>query len=218
MPEGIVPRLMERFGIPQKGSIRAIDNGKSNGANRATRMLETVTTPSFAFPAVVARAFTVAALAASGSGPPPMSVALCDLTMAYRTIPTCQPWYTCFAFFNPEASPPSPEIYYTPGHNFGLISAVVNFNRHPEAIVAVSRALLDVPVDHYFDDFIAADSTHGGTTALEAVHCVVDAFGSPRRKHELIRAPELDPKKTQHTAASNTTHIGGASALGGAFA
>ena len=46
--------------------------------------------------------------------------------MAYRTIPTCQPWYGCFAFYNPDSTPPRPEIYYTPGHNFGLTAAVVS--------------------------------------------------------------------------------------------
>ena len=106
---------MERFGISQKGSIRAIDNGKSNGANRATRLYETVTTPSFAFTAVTARAFTAVARADDATVPPPiLTVALCDLTMAYRTIPTCQPWYGCFAFYNPDSTPPRPEIYYGP--------------------------------------------------------------------------------------------------------
>lgn len=215
MPAGLVPRLMERFGIEQKGSIRAIDNGKSNLANLATRLYETVTTPTFAFPAIVARAFVVAALSSSSellaaaspstaSTAPAMTVALADLTMAYRTVPTSQPWYTAFAFYNPTATPPAPEIYYTGGHNFGLTSAVVNFNRHPESVVIVARALLDVPVDHYYDDFIAVDLAHGGTTALSAVQCIVSAFGTPRHPRHLIRAPELDPDKTQHTDSSNT--------------
>ena len=49
------PRLMKRFGIAQKGSIRAIDDARSNGANGATRMHETVATPSFAYPREEAR-------------------------------------------------------------------------------------------------------------------------------------------------------------------
>ena len=205
MPRDLIPRLMERFGIPQKGSIRAIDNGKSNGANRATRLYETVTTPSFAFTAVTARAFTAVARADDAAVPPPvLTVALCDLTMAYRTIPTCQPWYGCFAFYNPDSAPPRPEIYYTPGHNFGLTAAVVNFNRYPEAVVIVTRALLDTPCDHYFDDFIIVDVDAGEDTALAAVKAIVTAFGSPRRPSELIRAPELDPGKEQPTATSNT--------------
>ena len=84
------PRLMKRFGIAQKGSIRAIDDALSNGANGATRMSETVATPSFAYPAVVARAVAAAA-ACDGASAPRMSVAMLDLRAAYRSIPTAQP-------------------------------------------------------------------------------------------------------------------------------
>ena len=52
-PNHLLPfnvRVLNRFGIVQKDSIRAIDDGRSNGANGATRMRETVTTPHFVFP------------------------------------------------------------------------------------------------------------------------------------------------------------------------
>ena len=55
------PRCMPRFAVPQKGDWRSIDDGKTNGANAATRMVETVTTPSFFFPAIVGRGFVDAA-------------------------------------------------------------------------------------------------------------------------------------------------------------
>eukprot|EP00966_Prymnesium_polylepis_P010004 231026-Prymnesium_polylepis.1 len=35
------PRILNRFGVSQKGDIRAIDDAKSNGATRATRLVET---------------------------------------------------------------------------------------------------------------------------------------------------------------------------------
>ena len=39
-----------------------------------------------------------------------------------------------------------------PGHNFGLLSAVINFNRFPELAVAVARRLMWIVNEHYFDD------------------------------------------------------------------
>ena len=59
-PSAVYPRIMNRFGIEQKGAIRAIDDGRSNGANAVTPMAETVSTPSFFYPAVFARAVAVA--------------------------------------------------------------------------------------------------------------------------------------------------------------
>ena len=155
------PRLMKRFGIAQKGSVKAIDDARSNGANGATRMHETFATPSFAYPAVVAIAVAAAA-ACHGAGVPRMSVAMLDLRAAYRSIPTAQPWWTAFAIHNPLASPPRAEIYLVPGHNFGLVSAVVNFNRFPELVTIAMRAIFAAPMEHYFDDFILPDLAAAG--------------------------------------------------------
>ena len=198
------PRIMPRFGVKQKGTIRAIDDGKSSGTNAATLMLETVTTPNFFFSAVVARAFSVAA-AADGVPPPAMTVALADLTMAYRCSPSAQPWFTSIGFFNPDIQPPRPQYYYLPGHNFGLASAVVNFNRYPELVVVAARALAAVPVDHYYDDFIILDLAAGEATGLEVVQLLVSSFGrgSPRPQGVPISSPELDPLKTLQPASSN---------------
>ena len=136
---------MPRFGVKQKGEIRAIDDGKSNGANAATSMVETVTTPHFVYPAIVARAAFVAAHHAR-LPPPAMQICLLDLASAYRTIPTSQPWLTSVVFYNPTRQ--RTELYYLPGHNFGLVSSVVNFNRYPELVVVAARALFAVPADH----------------------------------------------------------------------
>ena len=91
---------------------------------------------------------------------PELASTLCDLSMAYRTIPTSQPWFTSMGLFDPLADPPGPRYYYLPGHNFGLVSAVVNFNRFPELVVVSARALAAVPVDHYYDDLIVADTNN----------------------------------------------------------
>ena len=190
------PRLMPRFAVPQKGTWRAIDDGKSNGANAATFMRETVTTPTFFYPAIVARAIYVASDAA-GLPMYAVTVALADLASAYRTIPTSQPWFTAFAMWDPVSG--RVHFYFLPGHNFGLTSAVVNFNRFPELVVVAVRALALVPAEHYYDDFIIPDSALGGDTALLSVQRTMLALGrgAPRPHGERIRSPELDPGKTQ---------------------
>ena len=77
---------MTRFGVPQMKNgvmgIRAIDDGRGNGANAATRMAETVTHPHFYFPAVIARAQCASALAQGFGSCLALLVSLLDLAMA----------------------------------------------------------------------------------------------------------------------------------------
>ena len=69
----------------------------------------------------------------------------------------------------------------------------------------VLRALLAVPLDHYYDDFIVPDLADGGTTAREAVESFVLHLGggAARSRGEYISSPEIDPKKTKDTAESH---------------
>ena len=203
--ESVRPRVMLRFGIWQKGKLRAIDDGKSNGANAASTLVETVTTPSFAFPAIVARTAYVVALH-SDIPLPALVSALCDLTMAYRTVPSAQPWFTCFGHLDTGRDPPAPSYYFLPGHNFGLASAVLNFNRYAETIAVVTATLGAVPVEHYYDDFIITDVFAGGDSATFFVHEIVQyvGIGRPRARGEVISSPELDPEKDQETGFVNT--------------
>ena len=119
-----MPAVMPRFGVKQKDSIRAIDDGRSGGHNRASRLVEPITTPSFFYAGLVARAYA-AADASLSLECTLLVLVLLDLTSAYRTIPTSQPWYTVVAFYDPTASPPGVRYYWLPGHNFGLASAVL---------------------------------------------------------------------------------------------
>ena len=198
----VQPRIILRFGVRQKDSLRAIDDAKSNGANRATRLAETVTTPSFFFPAVVARAVGEAA-AARCDPPVAMSIALLDLSSAYRTIPTSQPHLTAFGFYDPEAG--APRYYWMPGHNFGLASAVVNFNRYPELVTVALRVILAVLLDHFYDDFLVPDLASGGASARLAVEQFIlfMGIGRPRHEGEYISSPEIDPRKTKPTAGEH---------------
>ena len=202
-----VPRPCRRFGVRQKGKIRAIDDAKGNGANAATRLVETITSPSFSYPAVVARAVIVVAESSDPPLPtPPMTLSLSDLAMAYRLIPCSQPWFTTFGFFDPTVVPPRPQYYWLPGHTFGHAASVVNFNRFGELLVIAARALAAVPVEHYVDDFIIPDLSLGGRSGLDVLETLVLQLGAGFRRPPgtLARAPELDPEKTAEPAWANT--------------
>ena len=201
----LVVRLLLRFGVEQKGATRAIDDGRSNGANSATTMKETVTTPSFAFVATVAWAVRDVAHA-RGLPPPALMSALSDLAMAYRTIPVSQPWFTAFVHLDTTVVPAAPRYYFLPGHNFGLSSAVVNFNRYAEYITVASCVLGIVINDHYYDDFIIVDLAVNGRTAIDFLETMVLASGTGQQRtgRAPVTAPELDPGKTKEPAYSNT--------------
>ena len=67
-----------------------------------------------------------------------------DLTAAYRFLPNEQPEFTVFCvwrFADGRDIQVGPEFYYVPGHNFGMVSSVLNFNRSPKLMVAMSRSL-----------------------------------------------------------------------------
>jgi hypothetical protein len=67
-----------------------------------------------------------------------------DLFAAYRRAPTSQPQFTLVALCwrpDPKLDAGGEVVYIeVPGHNFGLLAAVVNFNRAPEAFIANQAA------------------------------------------------------------------------------
>lgn len=54
-----------------------------------------------------------------------------------------------------------------PGHNFGLTSAVVNFNRFPELGVTVARRLLWIVTEHFYDDKDTCEPGWCGTSGQD---------------------------------------------------
>jgi hypothetical protein len=76
--------------------LRCIDNGLSSGTNKATDTLETITTPSFLFPADVIHAMCVHC-DKQGVHLPATTIGLDDLFAAYRRIPNLQPQFTTVA-------------------------------------------------------------------------------------------------------------------------
>lgn len=60
-------------------------------------------------------------------------------------------------------------FYYIPGHNFGLVAAVLNFSRFPRLMVAMSRSLFALLVDQYFDDYMLVNTLLAGSSGQECL-------------------------------------------------
>jgi hypothetical protein len=179
-------RCLGRNAIKQKGKWRCIDNGKRAKHNRATRMRERITCGRADFPALIAREFArkmkekgKSRKAKNDVSKLRMQHGTNDLRAAYRHVPTSQMQYTCVAVWNSDAK----KVVYceVPGHNFGLKSAVVNFNRFPELATVVARRLLWCVSEHYYDDNDTAEvacAEGSGQECLKAI-CSEEFFGFP---------------------------------------
>ena len=83
-------RAMQRFGVWQKGKLRACDNARSSGHNEATATHERLALEGADFPARVAMAFYEHA-ASLGVPMWRMLSGTDDMADAYRHVPTCSP-------------------------------------------------------------------------------------------------------------------------------
>ena len=192
---------MPRFARLQSSGWRCIDDARASGTNTAAIMHETIVCPSFDFPIQVARYLATAHPHLRLN----LRVALSDLSGAYRYIPNTRPQHAVFPVYHAG----SIGWYYMPGQPFGVVAAVVNFNRFSELIATVVRCLFAAPTEKYFDDFIQPDLATGGDTASDSLEAVVAAFGDghdtsspypPRPR----RASHLDAAKHKPASRVNT--------------
>ena len=125
-------RPMCRFAIQQgldpdgNQKWRGIDDAKANGINRACTTHETVFYITFEFPARVARA-VYEWCQSNGTPMPEMTIALDDMRAAYRTVPNAMSWLCIIAAWSFAAG--AVLYHVVPGHVFGMISSVLNYNR-----------------------------------------------------------------------------------------
>ena len=199
-------RPLGRNAIKQKGKWRCIDNGKRSKHNKASRMYERITCGRADFPLLVAREFARRANLSGITKRRKLKIrhGTNDLRAAYRHVPTSQPQYTCVAVWDDDAG----KVVYcdVPGHNFGLKSAVVNFNRFPELASIAARRLLWSVNEHYYDDNDTCEIDCAGRSGQEALValCSEEFFGFP-----------FDPSKDELMEESNE-YLGVISDLSGA--
>jgi hypothetical protein len=167
---------MPRFGIWQSlVKFRAINDAKISLSNAITRMYETATLPTCQFPAMVAAAVVRACRRIPGMQIPAMWLGLDDIDAAYRRIPNSQPGFSVFGIWSTKLH--QVRFYEVYGHNFGLKSSVVNFNRAPHLVCSFCRRWFALPVDHYVDDFIVPDIAVVAEIGQACLKQVADRLG-----------------------------------------
>ena len=175
-------RPMLRFGVLQANKLRPCDNARASMHNAGTSTFEKLVCDTPDFSARVCMAFyqqaqrlRVPAWRMAGGTD--------DLADAYRHVPCSDPRFTCVTLAHPETGEP---VYFTlPGFNFGLKSAVLNFNRFPEMTTAVARRVLAVVCTHFYDDFACVEPAATAASAQRALAAVHELIGFPfaERKH-----------------------------------
>jgi hypothetical protein len=175
-------RCIGRSAIKQKGKWRCIDNGKRSKHNKATSMHERITCGRADFPILIAREFARRTHLSGGIQKNKkfrMRHGTNDLRAAYRHVPVRQMQYTCVAVWDDD----NKKVVYCdlPGHNFGLKSAVVNFNRFPELASIAARRLLWAVNEHYYDDNDTCEVACADRSGQEALVtlCSEEFFGFP---------------------------------------
>ena len=171
-------RVMVRFGIEQcpdgKKKVRAIDNARTSLTNAVSHTHETIVCITFEVAATVS-ALVLEECTRLGIEMLDMAIGFEDLTAAYRFLPNSQINFTVFCVwrFSDGRCQACPVFYYVPGHNFGIASSVLNFNRFPKLMVAMARSLLALPVSQYFDDYFLMNlrcAGGSGQAGLQQLH------------------------------------------------
>ena len=180
-------RSMMRFAVEQSrqdGSIkvRPCDDAAASMHNECTSLGETITCDAADFPARVAALFA-SYLGLDGGWD--MAGGTDDIVRAYRQCPCRTPQFAVVCVVDPGSSPGRAHLrgraffFVLPGMNFGLVSAVNQFNRFPELVVAFLRRKCGVVCTHYFDDYCVCEPTYVGATGQVLLRTVHQLFGMP---------------------------------------
>ncbi|CAE8621888.1 unnamed protein product [Polarella glacialis] len=149
-------RPLPRFVIWQEHSMkyRAIDNGRSAGHNSASSTKTRVHTAGHDLVVAVSHAVWLLRdqIAENFGHNVNLEGGIDDESAAYRWKPgaDCDANVLIIAFWHPGTS--SLRYMELFGHPFGLLSAVLNYNRGPEFQTAICRQLLSMLCVHYYDD------------------------------------------------------------------
>ena len=166
-------RPIRRFAIFQKDKWRPCDHARESLHNECTRPSEALAGQGTAEdPSILARAF-----AAERGEPVEMLGGTEDWPRAYRKAPVRSPRFNVVAVWNPYES--RTEYFLLAGFNFGLLSAVVGFNRWPRFVIAMARAWLGCCAVSYFDDAFVGEPAYAKGSGQWALGRVASATGLP---------------------------------------
>ncbi|CAK9116368.1 unnamed protein product [Durusdinium trenchii] len=147
-------RPMVRFAAWQANhnAYRCIDNAKTSEHNLCTGVEERIHTTSIDMGVAIAQRFR-ALLGSPLADDLALQAATKDMKRAYRQVPVSEAHlrFSVVAVWHPTQGTWVFGILH--GLAFGLLAAVLQFNRFPALIVAVARRWLAIPVINFFDDF-----------------------------------------------------------------
>ena len=165
-------RLLRGFGVIQgweadgvTPKVRRCDNARASLTNECLTTHETIVCEEASFPVTAAELF--ARFWPAHLPLPELFHSTDDVQLAYRRILSAHPEVTVVAIYNTNAK--AVRFYTMRGHNFGLVSAVLSWNRVSTLIGAVCRRIFGVPNAPYFDD---TDVTDVRTLCSSAKHCL----------------------------------------------
>ena len=147
-------RPMMRFATWQENhqAYRCIDNAKSSEHNLCTGVEERIHTTSVDMGLAICQRFR-ALFNCSLEHDFSLQASTKDMKRAYRQVPVSQQQlrFSVIAVWHPLQGRWVFGILH--GLAFGLLSAVLQFNRYPALLVAIARRWLAIPVINFFDDF-----------------------------------------------------------------
>ena len=179
-------RAVRRFGIWQ-GKIRCCENCAESNHNGASAFHERLWCETADLPARIAAAFA-AELAGSPCG---MLLGTDDMEAAYRRVLLAAPQYSVVAVWDTDAE--EVRLFVMPGFNFGLHSAVLQYNRVSHFMTEAARRLGAVATGHYYDDFVCAEPSFAEDSGQVFLNAVMRELGYPAsdEKHEPMRASNV---------------------------
>ena len=171
-------RHMIRFATWQEnhGAYRCIDNAKSSEHNLCTTAEERIHTTSVDMGMAICQRFRKL-IGQPLCGDFALHASTKDMKRAYRQIPVGESHlqYSIVAVWHPKWHRWVFGILH--GLAFGLLAAVLQFNRYPAALVAIARRWLAIPVINFFDDFKLTEPMFAKGSGAFYFDKLVDAFG-----------------------------------------
>jgi len=173
--------VMSTFGVEQgidcngNPSVRRCDNAKRSHTNECLSTFETIACENADFPSLVAALF-----AEHFPGPLdqcPLTIGLDDVEKAYRRMAALDAAATVVAIWDTNVFPNRVTYWTMPGHNFGLASAVLSFNRCSQFAAQACRRFYGMPIAAYFDDYCMVEPTWCRSSAKEALRVVHRLMG-----------------------------------------
>ena len=144
--------VSRRFGVEQSDKVRECDDCFRSNLNRGTRINRRLKLSG------VDNLFWAAGLATESSGPGCLFWKR-DHKKSYRQVPVHPADWPLLVVVFWDARRQRPAFFFHKKLPFGAVAAVYAYNRVANALIHIARAVLNLPVDNYFDDFWGVGGT-----------------------------------------------------------